>query len=165
MNIRVFLQSELLSDIEVIELPQCASTMDLRNICAKRLPSDVDTTGVYFFVENEDDDEAVDSLASVPNGLRVHAHRLKKIKVQVRYAGHVVNRVFRPSASIGRIKKWATRELGISPSDAAELMLQISGSDIRPDKDVHVGSLVCAPKNSIVFDLVPSPRINGGPLR
>ena len=90
-----------------------------------------------------------------------HLHRLKSIDVIVRYAGRDVRRAFRPSATVGRVKKWATRELSVEPSDAAELMLQISGTDNRPDADIHIGTLVKAPKHSLEFDLVPSPRVNG----
>ena len=56
---------------------------------------------------------------------------------------------------------WATHELGIKPSDASELMLQISGTDTRPDADIHIGSLVRKPTRVLTFDLVPSPRVNG----
>jgi hypothetical protein len=59
----------------------------------------------------------------------VHLHRLKVIDVIVRYAGRDVRRAFRPSATVDRIKHWSTRELGIAPSDASELMLQVSGTD------------------------------------
>jgi hypothetical protein len=40
-------------------------------------------------------------------------------------------------------------------------MLQVSGTDVRPDPDVHLGSLVKAPHHSVGFDLVPAPRVNG----
>jgi len=61
----------------------------------------------------------------------------------------------------GRIKKWVAHELGISPSDAAELMLQVTGTDKRPDPDTNIGALAKAPAKALSFDLVPSPCING----
>jgi hypothetical protein len=61
----------------------------------------------------------------------------------------------------GRIKKWVAHELGISPSDAAELMLQVTGTDKRPDPDTNIGALAKASAKALSFDLVPSPCING----
>lgn len=61
----------------------------------------------------------------------------------------------------GRIKKWVAHELGISPSDAAELMLQVTGTDKRPDPDTNIGALAKAPAKALSFGLVSSPCING----
>lgn len=161
MNIRVFVQSEVLKDIEALELPSDVVVSQLRNACFALLPTDADGEDFHLYVEDNDDEEHVESLERVPDGLRVHLHRLKGIDVQVCYAGRDVRRTFRPSATIARIKRWSARELGIAPSDAAELMLQIKGTDTRPDADIHIGSLVTVPARSISFDLVPSPRVNG----
>ena len=78
----------------------------------------------------------------------------------MRYAGRQAKRDFQSATTIARVKRWATHELGINASDAAELVLQVSGTDIRPDADVHLGSLVVAPHHSVTLDLVPSPRVN-----
>lgn len=161
MTIQIFLQSELLRDIEVIELPGNASAKDLREACLAKLPNGMNSKEFHLFVENDDDDQPVEKLKGIPEGLRVHLHRLKGIDVLVRYAGRDVRRSFRPSATVGRVKNWATHELGIAASDAAELMLQISGTETRPDADIHIGSLVQAPVRTLSFDLVPSPRVNG----
>lgn len=161
MKIQVFLQSEVLQDIEVLELPGDAGPEELRFACFALLPADAVEKEFHLYVEDDDDEEHVETLKKVPDGLRVHLHRLKGIDVQVRYAGRDVRRTFRPSATVARVKRWATMELGIAPSDAAELMLQISGTETRPDADIHIGSFVKAPARSISFDLVPSPRVNG----
>jgi hypothetical protein len=161
MNVQVFLQSELLRDIEVLELPRDTSPKGLRDACIAKLPQELDAKEFHLFVEDDDDEQPAEKLKQIPEGLRVHLHRLKGIDVTVRYGGRDVRRTFRPSATVGRIKRWSTHELGIAPSDAAELMLQISGTENRPDADTHVGSLVQLPARSISFDLVPSPRING----
>lgn len=161
MSIHIFLQSEALADIEVVELPVSAGVKELRAACVSLLPLETDEKEFFLYVEDEDDEEHADKLKKIPEGLRVHLHRLKGIDVQVRYAGRDVRRTFRPSATIARIKNWATQELGVAPPDAAELMLQICGTDTRPDSDIHIGSLVHSPSRSIAFDLVPSPRVNG----
>jgi len=160
MKIKVFLQSELLNDIEVVEVEAEAGHTALRAACLAKVNLQPQEN-VFLFIEDEDDEHALDKLKHVDEGLRVHLHHLKSIDVTVRYAGRDVRRAFRPSATVGRVKKWAAHELGVAPSDAAELMLQIKGTDNRPDTDVHIGTLIKAPEHTIEFDLVPSPRVNG----
>ena len=160
MKIRVFLQSELLADVEVIEIDSSAGVNGIRAAALQLIKEPHDAKELLLFVEDDDNEDAL-NLKAIPDGLRVHLHRLKAIDVTVRYVGKEVKRTFRPSATIARIKRWAGKDFGILPSDAAELMLQISGSDTRPDLDVHVGSLVKKPAHAICFDLVPAPRVNG----
>ncbi len=160
MNVRVFVQSEVLKDIAVVEIDDGSGVAKLRTACVAILPTDVSQSDFHMYLEDDDEAE-VDLKGKIPDGLRIHLHRLKAIDVHVRYAGRDVRRTFRPSATIRRVKRWSVRELGISPSDAKELMLQISGTETRPDEDVHIGSLVVSPASAITFDLVPSPRING----
>ena len=160
MKIRVFLQSELLADVEVIEIDSSAGVNGIRAAALQLIKEPHDAKELLLFVEDDDNEDAL-NLKAIPDGLRVHLHRLKAIDVTVRYVGKEVKRTFRPSATIARIKRWAGKDFGILPSDAAELMLQISGSDTRPDLDVHVGSLLKKPAHAICFDLVPAPRVNG----
>ena len=160
MKIQVFLQSELLTDIEIVEVESTAGHDALHQACMSKLAAAPNET-FFLFVEDDDDEKPLDKLKEIPVGARVHLHRLKGIDVAVRYAGRDVRRQFRPSATVGRVKRWATHELGVAPSDAAELMLQVSGTDNRPDLDVHIGALVVAPHRTVTFDLVPSPRVNG----
>ncbi len=160
MSRNIFLQSELLADVEVIELDERTTPGELRAVCLSRISNPVEGE-MYLFVQDDDDECGVEKLTDVVDGLRVHLHRLKAIDVSVRYAGKVATRTFRPNATIGRVKQWAAQDFGISASDAAELMLQISGTNNRPDEDVHIGALVVAPLHAICFDLVPAPRVNG----
>lgn len=160
MKINVFLQSELLNDIEVIEIESDSGHTALRAACLAMFNLGPDEN-VFLFVEDEDDEHAFEKIKHIDDGLRVQLHRLKSIDVIVRYAGKDARRSFRPSTTVGRTKKWATQELGIAPSDAAELMLQIKGTDSRPDADIHIGTLVKSPQHTLEFDLVPSPRVNG----
>ena len=160
MQVQVFLQSELLNEIEVVEIDAEAGHELLFRECVSKLSSPR-VEELFLFIEDDDDEFPFEKHKCIPEGMRVHLHRLKAIDVIVRYAGRDVRRSVRPSATVGRIKHWSARELGIAPSDASELMLQVSGTDNRPDADVHVGTLVTAPQHRITFDLVPSPRVNG----
>ncbi len=160
---QIFLQSELLADVELIEIDEHANTAALRIECLKRVSKDggVEVEDLLFYLEDDDSDDPVRDLDQIPHGLRVHLHRLKAIDVTVRYAGRDVHRTFRPSSTVKRVKQWAAHEFAISASDAAELMLQITGTDVRPDLDTHIGTLVKSPEHAIAFDLVPAPRVNG----
>lgn len=161
MNVTIFAQSEFLADIQAIEVESTAGHAVLRETLMRLIPPGITAQSIEFFVEDCDDERPLEALAEIPYGLRVHMHRLKAIDVAVRYAGREVRRAFRPSSTIRRIKHWAVREFRISPSDAAELMLQVQGSDERPDLDTHLGALVKCPQKSVCFDLVPSARVNG----
>jgi hypothetical protein len=161
MKVMVFAQSEFLSDVQALEVEHAVGGAGLREALLAALPRNTEVNGLQVYIEDSDDEHAIDNLSEIPHGLRVHLHRLKGIDLTVRYAGHDVRRTFRPSATILRVKRWATHELGISPSDAAELMLQISGTDQRPDPDTHIGALVKFPNKALCLDLVPSARVNG----
>lgn len=162
MKRQVFVQSEYLEDVVVLEVDSEAKAAHVREQLLKLLPESAERGKVHVYVQDEDDDDAFDRLQGIPDDLRVQLHREKGIDVAVRYAGRDVRRTFRPSATAQRVKQWATQELGIQPSDAAELMLQVVGTSIRPDPDVHIGSIAKGEK-AIAFDLVPSPRVNGAP--
>lgn len=157
----IFLQSELLNDIEVIEVDEGASQRAIRQACLARIAEILLAEEFFLFIEDDDDEDALLKLDCAIDDLRLHLHRLKAITVTVRYAGREAHHTFRPNATIARVKRWAAQEFGVTPSDAAELMLQISGTDVRPDSDLHLGCLVKKPEHSVCFDLVPSPRVNG----
>lgn len=162
MTYQIFLQSELLNDIEMLELHEGATKHDLRQACLERVGGHHHGEAIFLFIEDDDNENAVEELETIVDGLRLHLHRLKAITVTVRYAGRPEqHHTFRPNATIARVKRWAAHAFNISPSDAAELMLQIAGTETRPDADVHLGSLVKAPQHQVCFDLVPAPRVNG----
>lgn len=156
----IFIQSELLADVAVLEVDPTSKPHELRRQMLELVP-ETERPHVHTYVEDDDEEDALDKIQEVPEGLRVQLHRLKSIDVTVHYAGRRVMRTFRPSATVGRVKKWAAHELGISASDAADMALQVSGTDDRPDQDMHIGTLIVAPAKMLSFDLVPSPRVNG----
>lgn len=157
---QIFVQSELLDDVAILEVASTIKFNQLREQLLELLPQD-ERKNIHIYIEDLDDEEALKKLIEVPDGLRVQLHRHKSIDVIVHYAGRKLLRSFRPSITVARVKKWATHELGITASDAAEMALQISGSDSRPDPDTHIGTLNVFPAKSVSFDLVPSPRVNG----
>jgi hypothetical protein len=157
---QVFVQSEFLEDVAVIEVEHDAKPAKVREQLQALLPTNINAHAIHVYLEDQDDEDAFEKLKEITEGLRVQLHRLKGIDVAVRYAGRNVQRTFRPSATVSRVKQWSAAELGIIPSDAAELMLQVTGTSNRPDPDTHIGSLARGEK-SLSLDLVPSPRVNG----
>ena len=93
--------------------------------------------------------------------LRLHVSRCHKVAVTVRYNGQLKERHFPPGATIERIRRWSCRAFGLIPRDAAEHVLQIQGTNVRPDLDVHVGTLTKVGHCAVAFDLVPCKRVEG----
>jgi hypothetical protein len=117
-----------------------------------------------WFLFTEDADEPLPKGAKAKpqdGGLFLHQSRCRRVTAVVRYAGRSVQDHIGPGATLGKIKRWAEKQFGIGAADAAELALQIAGTDDRPDEATHVGSLVMAPACAVTFDLLPTDRING----
>ncbi|UPT89813.1 hypothetical protein HAP41_0000013025 [Bradyrhizobium barranii subsp. apii] len=94
--------------------------------------------------------------------LKLHVTRCRHVEVSVRFNGEVAKRKFPPSATIGRVHHWAARrKFGLSPRDAAEHVLEIRGTQKRPDRDVHIGALTSGKACSVELDLVPRKRVEG----
>lgn len=162
MATRAFLQSRFLPETVVIELEDKAPAPAVMAACLAALPNDLNRDHLEVF----DEDEALAELdpedqEKKPNkSKRLHVGRCKKVEITVRYAGQSAQRKFSPATPIGKVKAWAARQFGIQPGDAAELSLQLAGSDVQPAIDKHVGCFVddhCR----VTFDLVRSYTVNG----
>ena len=80
----------------------------------------------------------------------------------VTFNGQSKGHEFSPATTVADVKKFAAiREFGMKPADAAEHVLQFSGSAERPEPETHVGALVSCPDCRIAFDLVPHKRVEG----
>ena len=161
-KINVFLQGEGIKDVVRLQLERKATALDVKLACA---PYGVQADGdAVVFLEDQDkplgDAVTVESLVG-KHGVRLHVHRCRRVTVKVTYSGRVVEHVFGPGRTVGVVKTWAAKELGIPKEDAAELILQIAGTNEQPDVDVHIGTLTARPSCALAFDLVPNPRIQG----
>jgi len=115
----------------------------------------------------EDDEEplagtlAVEAIAG-PRGAKLHLHRCRRVTVLVHFADKTFEKAFAPGTTVAKVKRWAAEhELKMSPEEASEHMLQITGSIERPRPNSHVGALASCPQCSVNFDLVPDQRVNG----
>jgi hypothetical protein len=169
MTIRVYVQSEYLSDVQLVEVDDAATLHDLKCAALELLPAGTDVSELTLSVEDDQDDDEEADRPEVTHvrdlkkghGIRVHLHRCKHVEVYVRFANETVHRKFRPATTVGRVRNWAGRKLGMDPGDIAEHVLQVAGTTEQPDVDVHIGTLARCPQCSVTFDLVPAHRING----
>lgn len=163
MSKRIIVQSPFARDGLVVKVAEHASEADIKAAILAVIPPEHAAPDLDVFDEADDDDASRDltDKEELARGLVFHVGRCKQVQVTVRYAGRVVERRFPPVTRIGRILRWATKELGISNADANELVLQVAGSTTQPTKDQHVGSFVEVGTCCAVFDLVRSYTVNG----
>lgn len=134
-----------------------ADTFDLARI--KRELDEAFGAG-HLFLEDGDEPLSDDHVAA-GGSIFIHHNPCKRIDVIVRYAGKTFEHGFAPGATLKKIKRRAEKKLDIDAADAVELSLQLAGTTDRPDEATHVGSLAAPKTCAVVFDLVPSDRING----
>ena len=164
MLVRVYIQSEYFPDIKKIELEDDASLEELKDAALALLPQGTNISELSLSIEDEDIDlNVIKFIKQLKNkhGIRVHLHRCKQIEVHIQHGIQILKSLFRPATSVGYIRLWAGRKLGMQPADIAEHVLQISGTNEQPDVDVHIGTLTKRPNCSLTFDFVPAHRING----
>lgn len=115
----------------------------------------------------EDKDEPVNEWGMIGDhaggaGVKIHAHRCRHILSAINFNGDTVRHRFGPGTTVARARNWAAeRQFGMTPSEAAEHVLQLSGTQDRPAPGAHLGALASSPTCIVTFDLVPNERVNG----
>lgn len=167
--ITIFFQGEGIEDIALFEAEAGESLSDL---LAKFGHEEAKSAELSVFLEDLpgvlDKDMLVEEL--VPLGteehsdrpLRLHINRCRQIMVSVRFNAETRERRFPPSTTVERVRRWvALRAFHMAPQDAAEHILQLQGSTLRPDRDTHLGTLTDGHSCAVAFDLVPAKRVEG----
>lgn len=163
-SIEVFYQGEQILGVEHLDLPGAETIGQVKQAIIKKHNCDPSS---LVYVEDEDEDEPVSDDTRLdqlhrPGALKVHVHRCRKVKVAVRFNDKTAADSFSPSATVARVKKWAAeKQFGMTPEEAGEHVLQISGTQDRPAPGTHVGTLTGATPCKVEFDLVPDERVNG----
>lgn len=162
MKINVFYQAEGLADIAVIEVEDGLTFGEVRKLLAQA--ADLSDDAVLF-VEDDEEPAKLDQKLAVTDksaGIKLHLHRCRKVRVTVTFNGRVVQHPFTPATTVAKVKKWAAiKEFNMTPEEAGEHVLQISGTYDRPAPNTHIGKLVKHPECQIAFDLLPDERVNG----
>ena len=163
-SIDVFYQGEGIREIAHFEADPEQSFAALKLAIIDKHGMNKDTL-IYL----EDSDEPLDERHLVRDhigraGIKAHLHRCRHVAVAVTFNGETVQHKFGPGTTVARVKKWAAEHrFGMSPQEAGEHVLQISGTQDRPDPGTHLGTIASCPDCRLAFDLVPNERVNGAP--
>ena len=92
----------------------------------------------------------------------VHVNRCTRVKTSVTFNGVTKEREFHVSTRIERVFDWAVSKKGfnLTPTDATEHTLQVTGTTIQPDAGDHIGSFV-KDHCTVSFGLVAKIRNEG----
>lgn len=163
-KIKVFVQAGGVKQIKLHELDSSANVGSI----LQGLTADLGLPpGDYrLFHEGAEAPLAMDvslSAAGITSRASVHVTQCKKVAVTVNFNGTSKVRDFGPGVPIHTVKAWAVGPQGfnLNPVDAADHVLQLTGTNERPDADVHIGSLAQEPGCTVSFDLVPKVRVEG----
>lgn len=171
-GLQIFVQGEGKREIRVVELSPHATVRDLVEAAQAQgvalqdggAHGGADRVSAYA----EDSDAPLPAGATLEgaglgNHSSVHLSRCRRVAVTVHYNGQDRSETFGPGVPMHRVKEWAVENKGfnLNPVDAAEHVLQLTGTSDRPDDDVHIGSLVGASSCKVEFDLVAKVRVEG----
>lgn len=116
----------------------------------------------------EDADEPLDITRTfAEGGLSDRTHLFcgphHRIEVTVSFNGEQRNHAFSASTRVERVFRWATGEHGfdLSKADAAEHTLALTGTNVIPPGDAHLGSLPEQTPGHVAFMLIPKHRYEG----
>jgi hypothetical protein len=167
-GMQIFVQSESAREIHVLELSAHATVRELVGAAQAHGIAVGNGSGSRVGVYSEDaeaplSEDATLEAAGLGNLSSVHLSRCKSAQVTVHYNGQSHSEMFGPGVPMHRVKRWAVgkKAFDLAAVDAAEHVLQITGTSDRPDEDVHIGSLVGSTGCTVEFDLVAKVRVEG----
>jgi hypothetical protein len=163
MHKRIIVQAAFAKDGLIVKVAEDLVAEPLNAAVLAAVPSEHASAELLVFDEADDDPETRQFAEDeqLQHGRVVHVTHCRQVEIVVRYAGRKVERRFAPATRVGRVKRWAAHALGINPSDANELLLQVAGTSIQPTRDQHVGNFVEHGTCNVIFDLVRSYTVNG----
>lgn len=159
-SIDIFYQREGLREIAYLEAAPSYSFAVIKLVIIERHGLKL---GTRLYLEDSDEPVGEWDLVGkhVGGTVKIHAHRCRHILATVNFNGDTVRHRFGPGTTVARAKNWAADQFGMTPPEASEHTLQISGTQERLAPGVHLGALASCPACSIAFDLVPHERVNG----
>ena len=158
-TLKLFLQ---FSGHRPVELVEASAEAPARTVLDTAVALGAPAGGELFVADRDaplDPDKSLHA-QGVKDKDRVHVHTCRQIQVTLSFAGDTKHHPFRPSATIAEVKAWFVDKLHMSPVDATEHVLQITGTSERPDPDTQIGALVSS-ACALDLTLVPVKRVEG----
>lgn len=153
---RLYIHREAQQDAEVLEADGTGTVSQTFGI-----PDDATV------VLAEDSDEPLSPEATVASSLEDRAHAFAghraRVLATVDFNGVTIEKEFSASTRVKRVFDWAVGKHGfdLGEIDAAEHAVALSGTEVMPPEDVHLGSLDADTPGAVAFDLVPKKRFEG----
>jgi len=165
-NIKIVLQCEGAAQVLVGDV---GSQLSVGEALAALGAKNIGQGGQLVFAEDRDGSvglhtpvQALVSGEGVAAVVRLHQGRCQRVTVNVTFNGVTQSRDFPPVTRVVHVHHWATHNaFDMSPRDAAEHVLELVGSDERPDPDTQIGTLASDGLCVVTFDLVPFKRVEG----
>lgn len=162
-KIQLFLQYEGSRRVELIQLETDALVDDVLEAAVRLGFSEAHRADAHVFGPVDDTPLKPNvplSKQGICDKQRVHVHRCRKVEVTLHFNELTEVMQFAPANTVEHVKKRFVHAIRMSPVDATEHVLQICGSNDRPEPDTQIGTLVCG-CCEICFNLVPIKRIEG----
>jgi hypothetical protein len=160
-KITVFIQAHGRPGVAEAQLSEVATLGELHDaLAAAGITIDSE---MFVFIDDAEEHtqgQRQDQLHGLKHGCRIHVSRCKRIKTTVHFLEKTFEHEFPPGARVRAVKERAVRKFEMSPTDAAEHVLQLCKSTTRSPSDTALHQLVehgCA----LCFDLVPEKRVEG----
>jgi hypothetical protein len=149
---------------EIVEVPMPERVVESEIYMALEVAGLLGSDEVFVFVDEAEEHISRDCHDPAPgtkHGVRIHITRHRRIEVKVHFLEKTIERAFSPGARVRKVKEWAAKEFHVSHKDAAEHVLQICHSSVRPVSDTPLHALLHDRSCSICFDFVPEKRVEG----
>jgi len=155
----IFVEEQGVEGLRELELAPTLTADEFRQaLIAAGATIDAET-GV--FVDESEEIGAHAEPVELKAGSRIHVSRCKRIIVTAHFQDKTAEKKFPPGTLVGRVKAWAVHEFKLQPKDAAEHVLQICKSTVRPASDTPLQRLTDHHSCAVCFDLVPEKRVEG----
>jgi hypothetical protein len=158
----IFIQVHGRAGIFEGELSEAATLGELHDVLtALGVHVDAETFIFVDEAEHPHHGERHHPIPGIKHGCRIHVGRCKRIKTTVHFLEKSAEQEFPPGARVRAVKEWAVRTFKLSPTDAAEHVLQLCNSTKRPASDTPLQELLDGHSCAVCFDLVPEKRVEG----
>jgi hypothetical protein len=158
----IFVQVHGRAGIIEAELSLTPTIGELHDVLAATGIAIVEETFIFIDEAHEHlQGERHHSIPGFKHGCRMHVSHCKRIQTTVHYLEKDVVHEFAPGTRVRAVKAHAVDILEMPAKDAAEHVLQLCDSTVRPASDTPLHELTVDGHCAVCFDLVPEKRVEG----